>query len=137
MTENQGAGAPPRKDLVAAFKEMPPAEKLLAVAAVAVLLGFIVANLWRWLFKYTWFPTCAFLGAAGVLVLILLDLLAVKVMDAKSRTYVMIGLAVLPALGYVVDQFSNFWGAVMLAGAIVMGVAGAKITTREQIIKRR
>jgi len=126
----------PKRDLVGEFKTMRPAEKMLAVAALAVLLAFIFTGHWEFLFKYSWFPTCAFLGAVGVLALTGLDLFGVKFLGAKARNYVMILLAVLPAAGFVIDALSNFWRAVMLAGAIVMGFAAVKITTRENIIKR-
>lgn len=126
----------PKRDLLGDIKAMRPAEQMLAVAALAVLLAFIVAGGFRVLFKYNWFPTCAFLGAVGVLALTGLDLFGVKFLSGKLRTYVMILLGVLPAIGFVIDELSNFWSAVMLAGAIVMGFAAVKITSRENIIKR-
>jgi hypothetical protein len=126
----------PKHDLIADFKAMPPAEKMLAIAALAVLLAFLFTGHWDILFKVVWFPTCAFLGAVCVLVLTGLDLFGVKVLGAKTRTYVMILLGVLPAAGFVIDALSDFGRAVMLAGAIVMGFAAVKITTRENIIRR-
>ena len=130
----------PKRDLVGDFNAMRPAEKMLAIAALAVFLAFVFAGAWGILFKYLWFPTCAFLGALGILVLTGLDLAGVKFLEGKARTYVMILLGALPAAGFVIDELtqalSSFWGALMLAGAIVMGVAAVKITTRENIIKR-
>jgi len=126
----------PKRDVGAEFKAMLPAEKMLVVAALAVLLAFIFTGNWEILFKYIWFPTCAFVGAVCVLALTGLDLFGVKFLSGKARTYVMILLGVLPAAGFVIDALSNFWRAVMLAGAIVMGFAAVKITTRENIIKR-
>jgi hypothetical protein len=129
--------AAPKRDLGAEIKAMRPAEKMLAVAALAVLLGFIFTGHWNFLFKYSWFLTCAFLGAVGVLALTCLDLFGVKFLGATARTWVMILLGVLPVAGFVIDALSDFWRAVMLAGAIVMGLAAVKITTRENIIKQR
>ena len=126
----------PKRDLVGEFKAMPAAEKMLAVAALAVLLAFIFAGRWELLFKYLWFPTCAFLGAVCILALTGLHLVGTKFLGGRARTYVMILLGVLPAIGFVIDALHNFWHAVMLAGAIVMGFAAVKITTRENIIKR-
>ncbi|MHC4164854.1 MAG: hypothetical protein ACYSUM_22290, partial [Planctomycetota bacterium] len=67
----------PKRDMVGDFKAMLPAEKMLAIAALAVLLAFIFTGRWEVLFKYVWFPTCAFLGAIGVLALTSLDLCGV------------------------------------------------------------
>lgn len=130
------APSAPKRDLVAEFKAMRPAEKMLAVAALVVLLAFLLKRSWGGLFA-GWFNTCAFIGAVCILALTILDLVGVKTLVGKTRTYVMILLGVLPAAGFVIDLLSSdFWAAVMLAGAIVMGFAAVKITTRENIIKR-
>ena len=126
----------PKRDVVGDFKAMLPAEKRLVIAALAVILAFIFAGRWNFLFKYAWFPTCAFLGAACILALAGLDLAGTQFLKGAARTYVMILLGVLPAAGFVIDALHNFWHAVMLAGAIVMGFAAVKITSRENIIKR-
>lgn len=126
----------PKRDVVAEFKAMLPAEKMLVIAALAVLLAFVFTGNWNFLFKIGWFHTCAFLGAVCILLLAGLDLVGTQFLKGTARTYVMILLGVLPAIGFVIDAFHNFWHAVMLAGAIVMGFAAVKITTRENIIKR-
>ena len=54
----------------------------------------------------------------------------------QSASPALQGLGVLPAIGFVIDALNDFWYAVMLAGAIVMGFAAVKITSRENIIKR-
>jgi len=126
----------PKRDVLGHFKAMPPAEKMLAIAALGVLLAFIFTGSWNFLFKFGWFHTCAFLGAVCILALTGLDLVGTKFLEGKARTYVVILLGVLPAIGFVIDALHNFWHAVMLAGAIVMGFAAVKITTRENIIKR-
>ena len=146
MTEGQDPqGAPPpapstpanKPDPVANFKAMATAEKMLAIAAAAALLGFIFSNGFKALFKYGWFPTCAFLGSLAVLVLTGMELFGVKVMDAKMRVYALILAALLPLLGYLIDIFDRmrFWGAVTLAAAIVMAYASGKIVTRDNLIK--
>ena len=111
MSENESTGqgaAPestpetppsaPKKDVAAEIKQMPAAEKLLGLAAVVVLLSFIFAGKWSWLFKILWFPTCAFLGSIGAIALIATELFGVKLMDAKMRLYVLIGVSMLPVV---------------------------------------
>ena len=41
---------------------------------------------------------------------------------------------VLPAIGFVLYSLGEFWWSTMLAGAVVMGYAAAKITSREKIL---
>lgn len=135
-TEPAGTAPKPERNLLEEFKRMPAADKMLAAAAAAALLGFVVEGSFDELFKFRWFPTCVFLGSVGVLVMLGVEIFGFKLLEGPVRTYVLILLAVLPMLGFVVDALSNFWRAVMLAGAIVMGFAGVKITTREKIIKR-
>lgn len=132
---SEGA-AQKKTDPVAGFKKMQTAEKMLAIAAAVTLIAFIIQGKWSFLFAYIWFPTCAFLGSILVIVLVALELFGVKLFDAKTRIYILILCAILPALGFVVDALRDFWSGVMLAGAIVMGYAAAKITTREKIITR-
>ena len=138
MTENpetEAAPAAKKPDPIAGFKAMKNAEKILAVAAFATLIAFIFGKKWNVLFQGDWFETCAFLGAVGVILLVTLDLFGVKVVDAKVRTYLVILFAVLPALGFVIDALTQLWHGLLLAGSVAMAYAGAKITTREQIIK--
>ena len=133
--ETDAAPAAQKPSPVDGFKAMKNAEKILAVAAFATLVAFIFGKKWDLLFSGGWFETCAFLGAIGVILLVSLHLFGVKLVDAKVRTYLLILCAVLPALGFVIDALTHLWHGLMLAGAVAMAYAGAKITTREQIIK--
>jgi len=120
---------------VDAFGAMPRAEKMLAAAATAVLVAFLFSKSWHDLFA-DWFITCALIGSAAVLALIIVDLFGIRFMDAKVRMWTIIILALLPAAGFVIGKIMKPWNAAMLAGAIVMGLAAVKITTRENILKR-
>ena len=135
-SEAQAAeGSADGPDLAKAFKALPAAEKMLAIAAIAVLLGFIIAGGFEVLFKAIWFPTCAFIGSVLCLVIITMDLFGVKVLGHGLKMRVLILLAITPALGFIVDALSDFWAALMLAGSIMMLYVGGKIGTREKIIK--
>ncbi len=126
------AGGP---DVAAAFKALPAAEKMLAAAAVAVLLGFIISGGFDFLFKSIWFPTCAFVGSVLCIVIIAMDLFGVKVLGHGLKMKILILLAITPAIGFIVDALANFWHALMLAGSIMMLYVGGKIGTREKIIR--
>jgi len=125
------AAKPPAGNVVDELKRMPPAERLLAGAALALVLGFVIDNRWSSLFS-VWFDTCALLGALGVLLLAGLALFGVRVLDRNLRDYVLIGFGLLPATGFVIDTLRNFWFAMVLASAITMGVAAIKILLREE-----
>ena len=126
---------------IAEFKALPAAEKILAISAVAVLLGFLFSpGSFGRLFKFSryeggWFNTLAFVGSVGCIIVICLGVFGVKLMGHGLKIRMLIGLAVLPALGFVIDELQEFWGALMLAGAVMMGYVAAKISTREKIIK--
>ena len=92
---------PPKRDLVAEFKRNPLPERMLAIAALAVLLGFLVSNLWGSLFR-AWFPTLAFLGSLGIIILVGVDLMNAKILDEPLRTKVLVVLSLLPAVGFAV-----------------------------------
>ncbi|MHC4608349.1 MAG: hypothetical protein ACYTAF_15670, partial [Planctomycetota bacterium] len=79
----------------------------------------------------------AFFGAVLVLALVIVDLFGVKFMDARWRVRLLILLAVLPVAGFIIDALRDFWAALMIAGAVVMAYAAAKITTREGIIRKQ
>jgi hypothetical protein len=136
--EAQGGGGGARggtsaRRLVAAFRQLPTAEQTLAGAAAGVIVAFIVRWSWGELF-HAWFPTCALLGAVAVLALLLLRLLRVRFLGPTARVYALLGCAVVPALGFVLDEFRDFWRGVMFAGVVLMGFAAAKIADREEII---
>ena len=126
---------------------LPAAEKMLAIAAVAVLLGFLFSPHPRFagLFDFSksslydesagWFNTLAFLGSVFCIILISMDLFGVRAIGQKIKVKLLILVAALPALGFVIDKLNDFWGALMFAGMIVMLYIGAKIGTREKIIK--
>ena len=128
----EAAGGP---NVGAEFKALPAAEKMLAIAASAALLGFILSDQWSFLFKVGWFTTCIFLGSVLCLVIIALDLFGVKFLGHGIKMKLLLLLAVLPAIGFVVDALKDFWYALMLAGMLVMAYVGAKIGAREKIIR--
>jgi hypothetical protein len=47
----------------------------------------------------------------------------------------LVAAAILPAVGLVCEQLRQFWSFVMLASIVLMAYAGAKISTREQVLK--
>jgi hypothetical protein len=130
-----GAESGVKRDVVGEFKRQPMAEKILAVAAAAFLLAFIFDGTgWSILFK-SWKATLAFFGCIGVLVLVVTSLLGIRLVAPKLYNWLLVIAAVLPALGLALDALRNFWYFVMLASILLMAYAGAKITTREQILR--
>jgi uncharacterized membrane protein len=120
------------RGVAANFKAMPVAERMLAGASLGVLLFFVFRSAWSLLF-HRWFETLAVLGALGVMIVTGASLWRVKLLGGAARTYVLVALGALPAVGFVVDEFKDGWRAAMLAGSVVMGWAAFKITTREDL----
>jgi len=133
-------GTPPTSPSAAAaaaadFRKMPMAEKILAVAAVAGIVGFLVSHGFDFFFK-VWHLTTLFIGSVIVLALIGTKLFRVALMGPKAYTNLLVVAAVLPALGMVIDSFDPMEYFIVLASTVLMAYAGAKITTRENILKR-
>ena len=141
MTENPGTGAQAKVDVAGEFKKQPFVDKLLLVAAAAYLLSFIVANRGKARSKcgsseyLPWEHTLGFVGSIIVLALVVTKLFGVKLVDAKLHVRLLVVGAVMPAVGLAIDALSEFWSFLMLLCILVMAYAGAKITTREQVLK--
>lgn len=137
--ESTGGGV--NRDVVGEFRRQPLTEKILAVGAAAFLLAFVIDNRWKTLFQFgteyyqPWMHTLAFLGSIVVLVLVVTKLMGIRLVDPKLYNRLLVAAAVLPAVGLVADQIRQFWGFVMLASIVLMAYAGAKISTREQVLK--
>jgi len=128
-----GSGSASRRDVVGGFRRLPAQEKLLAAAAAIALLAFLIRGEWSGLF-HRWFDTLTLLGAAAVVLLTLLPLLGVRFLSRRLQTYVLMGCAAVPAVGFVFDALNDVWGALMLAAAVVMCYAGFRIALREDLI---
>jgi hypothetical protein len=117
---------PPRRDLLRDFGNLHPSERLLGVGALLVLLGFIVAHLWADLFG-NWFYTLALAGAAGTVALVGAQMFDVRPFQPRTRTLALLGFALAPALGFVIETLSNTWTALMLGGSGVMAYAAVRM----------
>lgn len=140
MTETPG-GSQPKVDVAGEFRKQPPVDKLLLVAAALYLLAFIVENRWKTLFQFgrayyrPWEHTLGFVGALAVLVLVVTKLFGIKLVDAALRGKLLVLAAVLPAVGLAIEFLREFWQFLMLVAVLTMAYAGAKITTRDSVLK--
>ena len=128
-TETTSDGGGEKKDLVAGFKEMGKAEKLVAMGAAGFVLAFVVGKSWSSLFRFSlgWAPTLGFIGAVAVLVLVISRLLGIKLVDAKLGAKLLVLAAVLPALGWVIDTLQNFWYFLALVSMAVMAFGALRL----------
>jgi hypothetical protein len=123
--------ARPPRDPVAAFGALPWEEKLLAGAAFAVLLGFLVSNSWHLLFRERWFETCALLGSVAVLAVLGLQLFGYKVAEPGMRPWLLALLACIPGAGWLFDALRNFWTALIFAGSVTLAYAAWCVVSKE------
>lgn len=122
-----------------AFKRMPTAEKILAASAALGLIAFFVGPEYGAPFDdlfEAWEPTGLFFGSALVVVLIATRLFGLKLVSDSLYTKLLVLLAIFPALGLVLDSLRHMGRFLQLAALVLMAYAGAKITTRESILKR-
>jgi len=124
---------------VDAFKRMPAAEKILAAAAVLGLVAFFVGpdygSPFDGLFE-SWAPTGLFFGTVIVIGLIGTRLFGLRYLSESLYVKLLVLFAVFPAIGLVLDSLSHMGEFLRLAALVLMAYAGAKITTRENILKR-
>ena len=131
--ESTESSSPPaeKKNLVAGFKEMGLAEKLVAMGAAGYVLAFVFGggNSWKLLFRFSqgWATTLGFVGALGVLVLIITRLLGIKLVNAKLGAKLLVLAAVLPAIGWVIDELQNFWYFLGLVSMALMAFGASKL----------
>lgn len=138
---HESAGSDAKRDVVGDFRRQPLAEKILAIGAAAFLIAFVIENQWKTLFQFgseyyqPWMHTLAFVGSIAVLALVVTKLLGIRLVDPKLYNRLLVGSALLPAAGLLFDELREFWGFVMLASIVLMAYAGAKISTREQVLR--
>ncbi|MGH7163287.1 MAG: hypothetical protein ACREID_07370, partial [Planctomycetota bacterium] len=90
---SQAAGG---RDIGAEFKRMPQADKILAVAALVVIVSFVIVGEWETLFEFRdagWFPTLAFFGAVATAALVATRLFGVTLVGARLFTKLLILVA--------------------------------------------
>ena len=129
------------KDLWDSFLRLPFAEKLLSGAAAGVVAGWLITAQWSRLFDFGnlggWFATFAAFGAGATIVLLFVKVLDIPWLKRATHSRLLIFFALLPALGLAVELTLNFWTAVTLIGALVMAYAAGRITTRDELLKKR
>jgi hypothetical protein len=144
MPEQDAGGGGAKPDLASEFKRQPVVEKILVLAAVAFLLAFIIDNRWKTLFRFggvlsemyaPWKHTLSFVGAIVVLGLFVTKLMGIRLVSDRLYGRLLVAAAILPAIGLLLEELRNGWGFVMLASIVLMAYAGAKITTRDQILR--
>lgn len=112
----------------ARFMSLSLTEKIAGISAAVMILAYILAKAWQ---AGGWFPTCAIIGAAGVLILVGAGMLGQQIMDPALRPKVLSALSVLPMLGLVIDMTrTSFWYALLFAGTFAMAYAAALSTGR-------
>jgi len=117
------------------FMELPRWEQYTAAAALAGLLGWLGASGWTYLFGIGdpggWFFTLTLLGTTSVLALSFYGTIH---RGSESRQRVLVTLAMLPAIGGVIELLQHFWTAVAFLAAGAMAYAAYKLTRDRELI---
>jgi len=124
ILRERGARTEPAPDTLERFQSLPTSEKVLFGAAVATLIAFLIEGGWTLLFRFGtlggWFVTFALAGAAATFVLIALRTLQVPLFKPAVHARIVIALAMLPAIGLIIELLNHFWVALMLTGGGTM-----------------
>ncbi len=129
------APAKPPFDLKKCLGRLSPAEKILAVIGVLVVLGWILSGSYFWsfgLFK-GWFPTLSFLGALCVVALIVLKAVEVKFLPPGLDRKVIAVASLLPVIGLLLFSMNSFQGFLTYGGSIALAYISAMTFWRKQI----
>jgi len=126
-TEEQ---APPKRRVAPGLRSLSAAERLLALAAALMLVAYVVRGEWGRVLE-SWFDAGAVTGAVGALALVAAHLSGTRLLPARARMYGIAAFGLLPAVGFVLEEISlDAWRALMLAGAVAMGLSAAQLPDR-------
>lgn len=119
-------GAAPNVDVAANLRKLPFVEKVLAVLALLVVLGCLLAGsrFWRSLF-HDWFYTLAFLGSLAVAALIVLKVFGVRVFAPSVEGKAIAVASLVPALGLVLGSFQRFDHFLVVGGSLALAYISA------------
>jgi len=122
--------APEKRRVAPGLRSLSGAERLLALAAALMLIAYIVRGDWGRAF-HSWFDAGAVIGALGALALVAIHLSGTRLLPVRARMYGIAAFGLLPAVGFVVEEIAlDSWRALMLAGAVAMGLAAAQLPDR-------
>ncbi|MEM8885407.1 MAG: hypothetical protein AAGD14_15175 [Planctomycetota bacterium] len=135
LPEGSPEAAPP-KSFFGRFLDLPRWEQYTAAAALACFLGWLGASGWDYLFRFKtmggWFFTLTIIGAVAVLMLTVYGTLKP---ESESRLRVTVTLAMLPALGGLIELLQHFWAAVAFVAAGGMAYAAYKLLRDRELMR--
>jgi hypothetical protein len=124
-----------KPDFLTRFMEQPRWEQYATAASLACLLGWLGASGWARLFAFGeaggWFFTFTLFGCLAVVILSVAGTIPPRWTGMRERTrrHVLVGFAMLPALGGAIELLQNFWGAVAFVAAAGMAYAAYRLVT--------
>jgi len=129
-------------DVKANFTKLPLLEKVLAIIAVVVVIGWIIvwssstvdnAVGYERLFK-TWFSTLSFLGALAIVAIVGLKIAGIRPFPPSVENMVIPIASLLPVLGYVLKVvISSFEGFLTIGGSLALAYLSATTYWRKSI----
>ena len=124
----------PKSDVFERFQALSGAQRILFWVSIATLLGFVVERAWGVLTSPDnvgfWFVLLAIIGSIGTLTLLSMRLLKVPMMAPSVHARVVLLVAMLPAVGLLIELLSHFWAALMMVGAGAMAYVCVREFTR-------
>ena len=116
------------ESFIGKFMELPRWEQYTAAAAVIGLLAWLGASGWASMFAFGfpggWFFTLTLIGCVSVIALSIAGAVSSR---SESRRKMLMGFAVLPALGGAIELLQHFWTFVAFVAATAMAFAAYKL----------
>ena len=133
MTQPTG-NAPTSKNYVSNAFKLPLQEKILAILAILIAIGFI--SVWSQAGRYvfdSWFMNGCWVGAVAVIALLVLRVTGKKLFPPAIERHVLPIASLLPALGFLVEQLTPLSRFLTVGGAIAMAYISAMTYWRRHI----
>jgi hypothetical protein len=138
--ETAPAPSPAKPDFQANFKQLPLVEKVLAVIAIVVIIGWIIAWSRKGDSVYTisgffsnWFTPLSFLGALAIVTLVVLKVFGVRPLPPNVESKVIPIASLLPVLGYLTSIINMPAMLLTIGGSIALAYISATTYWRQRI----
>lgn len=137
--ENQGTVVKESPDIKANLGKLPLAEKILALVAILVVIGWIIAWsgtggwVYQGLFK-SWFATLSFFGALSVATVVILKLFGIRPIPPDLERHVIPVASLLPVVGFVLEAVLRTPAALLtIGGSLALAYLSATTYWRKHI----
>jgi hypothetical protein len=128
---------PAKPDFKANFGQLPLVEKVLAVIALVIIVGWIMAwtnefNMFGRFFS-NWFTPLSFLGALVIVALVTLKVVGIRPLPPQAEAKVIPIASLVPVLGYLISLINMPYVLLTVGGSIALAYISATTYWKRRI----